>query len=87
MRIYGLIKHKSAEAINLLPEKTRRIIFDALKSLENNPWPGAGNDKEKLRLHIRRSYTIFYKIYNESHVVLVHDVMIIEQAHKKYSRM
>lgn len=91
-----LIKHKLTEAINVLPEKTRRIIFDALKSLENNPWPGAGKDKEKLRLeekidlyrlHIGRSYNIFYTINNENHVVLVHDVMTIEQAHKKYGRM
>jgi len=90
------IKQKSTEAINVLPGKTRRIIFDALKGLEKNPWPGASGDKEKLRpeektdiyrLHIGRSYTAFYTIDTRDHVIRIHDVMTIEQAHKKYGRM
>ncbi len=96
MSFQVFVKQKSMEAINELPGKTGRIIFDALKGLENNPWPGAGGDKEKLcleesmevyRLHIGRTYTAFYTIDTRDHVVRVHDVMTIGQAHKKYGRM
>ncbi len=84
------------DAINELPEKSRRIIFDALSGLEKNPWPGSNGDKEKLhleddleiyRLHIGRSYTALYTIHTEDHAVKIHDVMTIEQAHKKYGRL
>jgi len=84
------------DAINELPEKSRRIIFEALKGLEKNPWPGNHGDKEKLhledeleiyRLHIGRSYTALYTIDAGDHVIQVHDVMTIEQAHKKYGRL
>ena len=90
-----VVKKKSMDAINELPEKPRRFIFDALKSLEENPWPGTDGDKEKLhladtvdiyRLHIGRSYTVLYTIDKEEHLIRVHDVMTIEQAHKKYGR-
>jgi len=91
-----LVRQKSIEAINELPAKTRRIIFDALKGLEKNPWPGADGDKEKLRLegglevyrlHIGRSYTTLYTIDLKNHTVQIHDVMTIGQAHKKYGRL
>jgi len=91
-----LIKRRSVDAIKELPGKTRRIIHDALKSLEQDPYPGTGGDKELLhheegievyRLHIGRSYTAFYTIDTRSHVVQVHDMMTIGQAHKKYGRI
>lgn len=84
------------DAINELPEKFRRIIFEALGGLEKNPWPGTDGDKEKLRLegpleiyrlHIGRSYTALYTIDTGEHAIRVHDVMTIEQAHKKYGRL
>lgn len=84
------------DAINELPEKSRRIIFDALKGLEKNPWPGTDGDKEKLRpedpreiyrLHIGRSYTALYTIDTGEHAIQVHDVMTIEHAHQKYGRL
>lgn len=90
------IKRHSVEAINELPEKTRRIIHDALRTLEENPYPGTGGDKEKLqledgmavyRLHIGRSYTAFYTIDSGARLVRIHDVMTIGQAHKKYGRI
>ena len=95
MSFQVLIKRKSVEAINELPGKTRRIIHDALKSLEQDPYPGTGGDKELLhheegievyRLHIGRSYTAFYTVDIRSHIVQVHDIMTIGQAHKKYGR-
>lgn len=96
MSFQVLIKRRSVDAIKELPGKTRRIIHDALKSLEQDPYPGTGGDKELLhheegievyRLHIGRSYTAFYTIDTRSHVVQVHDMMTIGQAHKKYGRI
>ena len=96
MSFQVIIKRKSVEAINELPSKTRRIVHDTLKSLEQDPYPGTGGDKKLLhqeegievyRFHIGRSYTAFYTIDIRSHVVQVHDVMTIGQAHKKYGRI
>jgi mRNA-degrading endonuclease RelE of RelBE toxin-antitoxin system len=67
-----------------------------LKGLEENPFPGGGGDKEKLvlsgggeiyRLHIARTYTAFYSVDKENRIVKVHDILTIEQAHKKYGRL
>ena len=91
-----MIKKKSVEAINELPVKTRRIIHSTLATLEEDPCPGTGGDKERLhldeevdifRLHIGRSSTAFYTIDTKEQIVRVHDVMTIEQAHKKYGRI
>jgi mRNA interferase RelE/StbE len=80
--------------INSLNEKNKRIIKAHLKSLENDPFPGKGGDKELLnlrqsikiyRLHIAHSFTAFYEI--EGKTVFVNEVLTIEQAHKKYNRL
>lgn len=85
--------HELSDEINRLPEKTRRIIKTALKKLEKDPFPGSPGDKEKLvlrggviiyRLHISRSYTVFYEIDAEEKLVIVQEILPIEQAHKKY---
>ena len=85
--------HELSDEINRLPEKTRRIIKSALKRLEEDPFPGTQGDKEKLvlkggvtiyRLHISRSYIVFYEIDKEEKLVIVHEILPIEQAHKKY---
>jgi len=82
--------------ISSLPEKSRQIIKNALKGLEENPFPGSGGDKEKLvlsggreiyRLHIARTFTAFYSVDKGSRVIKVHDILTIEQAHKKYGRL
>jgi mRNA-degrading endonuclease RelE of RelBE toxin-antitoxin system len=82
----------AAAFINRQNGKTRRIIHAHLRSLEDDPFPGKGGDRELLntrpgvkiyRLHIGRSYTAIYVI--EEHSVLVTEVMTIEQAHKKYN--
>lgn len=82
----------AAAFINTQNEKTRRIIHTHLKSLEADPFPGKGGDKELLntrpgvkiyRLHIGRTFTAIYVIEGDS--VLVTEVMTIEQAHKKYN--
>ena len=85
--------HELSDEINRLPDKTRRIIKNALKRLEEDPFPGSQGDKEKLilrggvviyRLHISRSYTAFYDIDKEEKLVIVQEILPIEQAHKKY---
>jgi mRNA interferase RelE/StbE len=82
----------AAVFINTQNEKTRRIIHSHLKSLEDDPFPGKGGDKELLntrpgvkiyRLHIGRTFTAIYVIEESS--VLVTEVITIEQAHKKYN--
>jgi mRNA-degrading endonuclease RelE of RelBE toxin-antitoxin system len=89
------IERKAQAFIDSLPEKDQRVVIDNLDRLANGPFPGKGGDKEKLvlpggiiayRMHIGRSYTAFYTIDKESRMVLVHFVMTIEQAHKKYGR-
>ncbi len=53
---------------------------DNLMKLRNNPYPGRGKrDKEKLifrggslyRIQIGRSFTVFYRIYEESREVKI----------------
>jgi len=64
-----------------------------MKRLEEDPFPGSQGESEKLvlrggvviyRLHISRSYTVFYEIDNEEKRVIVQEILPIEQAHKKY---
>jgi mRNA-degrading endonuclease RelE of RelBE toxin-antitoxin system len=38
------------------------------------------------RMHIGRTYTVIFKIYKDSNIVQVLDLMTIEQAHKRYGR-
>ena len=82
----------AAAFINRQNVKARRIIHSHLKSLEDDPFPGKGGDKELLntrpgvkiyRLHIGRTFTAMYVI--EENSVLVTEVMTIGQAHKKYN--
>jgi mRNA-degrading endonuclease RelE of RelBE toxin-antitoxin system len=90
------VRNTADAFIGVVPEKSRRIIKSALKDLEENPFPGSGGDKEKLvlsssreiyRLHIARTYTAFYSVDKEKRIVKVHDILTIEQAHKKYGRL
>ena len=90
------VRNTADAFIGTVPEKTRRIIKSALRGLEENPFPGSGGDKEKLvlgggreiyRLHVARTYTAFYSVDKENRIVKVHDILTIEQAHKKYGRL
>lgn len=92
--MFTLVIEKNAEKfLNRLPQKSRRIIVDKILELREDPFPG-GN-KERLecslppvvyRLHISRSFTVFYRI--ETDVIRVYIVKIcsIERAQKDYSR-
>ncbi|MDD1723817.1 MAG: type II toxin-antitoxin system RelE/ParE family toxin [Methanospirillum sp.] len=90
---YILIEKKAREYLQKLPIKTRRIIVGKIQELSVNPYPGS--NKEKLecynspvvyRLHISRSYTVFYLIDEEKEVVKIEKIETIEKAHKTYSR-
>jgi len=95
--IFSVIVRKSACAyLSGLPEKSRRIVKGALHSLGEDPFPGTGGDKEKLvlregltiyRIHIAPRYTAFYTIDTEHGIVRVHEILTIEQAHKRYGRL
>ena len=74
-------------------KKTRRIIKENLSKLEENPYPGSGSgDKEKLpvsgekrfRMHIGRTWTVFYSILEDEKEVRVSEILPIDEAHKRY---
>ncbi|SCL74669.1 hypothetical protein L21_0552 [Methanoculleus chikugoensis] len=88
-----LIERKARELLKRLPKKTRRIVVEKIQELAEDPFPG-GN-KEKLeyphppavyRLHISRSFTVFYIIEHQESIVKIEKIVTIEMAHKEYSR-
>ena len=86
-----LINRKALESIRSLSEKGRRIVMEQLKTLQEDPYPGSGSDKERLhgredtyRLHTSRTFTAFYRIHEPEKEVHVLAVMTIGQAHKRY---
>ena len=91
-----LIAKDAQEFVNSLPIKSQNIVKENLKKLRDNPYLGKGSgDKEKLiyqgeslyRLHIARSFTAFYRIYDDEGVVKILRVMTIDAAHKRYGRL
>jgi len=59
-----------------------------------DPYPGQGGDKELLhldyklyRLHIGRSFTVFYQICEKDEQVKILEITTIERAHKLYRRL
>ena len=91
-----LIEEKALEFLQSLPEKSRRLVAERCLALADDPFPGSGSgDKEALRLsgfkklyrlHVARSYTIFYRIFEEEKVVRILAITTIERAHKMYGR-
>lgn len=88
-----LIEKKAREYLQKLPVKTRRIIVEKIQELQINPF--SGGNKERIeyhkppavyRLHISRSYTVFYLIDEEKEVVKIEKIETIEKAHKTYTR-
>ena len=88
-----VIERRAREFVKRLPPKIRRIIVEKILELKEDPFPG-GN-KEKLeyphppavyRLHIGRSFTVFYVIEQEENLVKIEKILTIEKAHKEYSR-
>ena len=88
-----LINRKALESIRSLSEKNRRIVIEKLKTLQEDPYPGSGGDKECLHVHgredthrhcISRTFTAFYRTHEPEKEVHVLAVMSTEQAHKWY---
>jgi len=86
-----LINRKALESIRSLSEKSGRIVMEQLKTLQEDPYPDNGSDKERLhgredtyRLHTSRTFTAFYRIHEPEKEVHVLAVMTIGQARKRY---
>jgi mRNA interferase RelE/StbE len=88
-----VIESKAEKFLKKLPQKTRHIIIEKILNLKEDPFPG-GN-KEKLdyphppavyRLHVSRSFTVFYILETDENVIKIEKIMTIERAHKEYSR-
>ncbi|MDD4651309.1 MAG: type II toxin-antitoxin system RelE/ParE family toxin [Methanothrix sp.] len=92
MVAYSLIISKKAlKYLEQLPE----IVRSKCKTLSEDPFPGKHGDKELIhrsghediyRLHVGRSYTVFYKISKNEKIVKILEVTTIERAHKLYGR-
>ena len=89
-----LINRDAQKYVNSLTEKSRRLVKKKLEMLKDDPHPGRA-DKKKLhlpnydlfRMHVSRSYTIFYRVYEEEKTVKVLDIMTIDEAHKNYGML
>jgi mRNA-degrading endonuclease RelE of RelBE toxin-antitoxin system len=78
-----------------LPKKSIGILKKYLEILKEDPYPGGRGDKKRLRgididgavyrMHVGRSYTLFYKV--EKDRVKILSISTIEEAHKKYGRL
>ena len=87
------VTHEVQEIISYMDKKTSEVVIKNLRKLEENPYPGKGTgDKEKLpvsgkmryRMHIGRTWTVFYSILESEKQVRVAEILPIEDAHKKY---
>lgn len=78
-----------------LEGKSRRIVRDNLAKLADDPYPRPGSGpgdteqvpykgKEAYRLHIGRSHTAIYTVQEGKNRVLVHELLDIADAHKRY---
>ena len=91
------VQRKTADFLNSLDDKSRRIVRTRLATLIEDPYPGKGGDKELIklpkgrpdekvyRLHVSRSFTAFYQIKGKT--VYITEILTIEQAHKKYGTL
>jgi mRNA-degrading endonuclease RelE of RelBE toxin-antitoxin system len=88
-----LITTEVQEILQLLDGKSSSIIIKNIRKLKEDPYPGRGSgDKEKIpikgkmryRMHIGRTWTIFYSILEEEKEVRVSELIPIDEAHKRY---
>jgi len=84
------IENGVKEFIRELPQKDRRVIGEHIERLSDHP-NAMGNirklhtRKPRWRMHISLKYTLFY--YVDSDTVWVDNIMMTEQAHKKYGKI
>jgi mRNA-degrading endonuclease RelE of RelBE toxin-antitoxin system len=74
-----------------LPEKSQRLIKERCHALSEGPFPGQRGDKELLhlefklyRMHVGRSFTVFYQICEKNKLVKILEITTIDKAHKLY---
>ena len=74
-----------------LPEKSQRLIKERCHALAEDPFPGQGGDRELLhlefklyRMHVGRSFTVFYQICEKNKLVKILEIATIDKAHKLY---
>ena len=89
-----LIERKALKYLSGLPEKSQRLIKEKCRTLSDDPYPGQGGDKELLhldyklyRLHVGRSFTVFYQICEKDELVKILEITTIERGHKLYKRI
>ncbi len=86
-----VIDKKALKYLSELPEKSQRLVKEKCHALAEDPFPGQGGDKELLhldyklyRLHVGRSFTVFYQISDEEKLVKILEIVTIDKAHKLY---
>lgn len=91
-----LIEEDALEFLLSLPGMSRRIVRGHCLSLAEHPFPCKGGDKEALHIsgfrtlycmHVARSYTVFYRIFEDEKIIRILAIMTIEQAHKMYGQL
>jgi len=82
---------KVKEYYHTLPIKSKRIVREHIERLTHYPDIDAdiecirqSTHSQLWRMHIARTFTMFYTIDTLEGVLRVTDLMTIEQAHKKY---
>ena len=88
-----VFERKAEKFLKKLPQKTRSIIVEKILDLIEDPFPGGNREKLECphppavyRLHIGRSFTVFYILETDENVIKIEKIMTIEKAHKEYSR-
>jgi len=86
-----VIDRKALAYLLELPEKSQRLIKEKCHALADAPLPGQGGDKDLLhlefklyRLHVGRSFTVFYQVCEEEKLVKILEIATINKAHKLY---
>lgn len=89
-----VINRKTLAYLSELPEKSHRLIKARCHALAEDPFPSQGGDKEHLhlefklyRLHVGRSFTVFYQICEKDKLVKILEITTIENAHKLYKHL
>jgi len=91
-----LIKRRAKRFFDDLPAKSRKIVEEHIRALAESPYPGKGKgdkkmlklkSKEVYRMHVGRSYTIFYEILEGEGTIEVLNILTIGEAHKLYGRL
>jgi mRNA interferase RelE/StbE len=89
-----VVDSKALKYLTELPEKSCRLIKEKCHALAVDPYPGQGGDKELLhlefkfyRLHVGRSFMVFYQICEEEKTVKILEIMTIDKAHKLYKQL